>query len=392
MRIRPLALAALVALASNPAAAQSDRLKLAEHVKSVKLSGDLRLRYDAHRKSGPGLNDRNRGRFRLRPAVDIDLPHDLRVELRFASGSGDQNSTTQSFDNLGSGKSFWIDLTDLRWSPQLREDLTLSLAAGKMLNPLWRTASSELIWDDELNPEGLGESAEWRLGGGSVFVNALQAVGDDDSSTGKNQWVFSEQLGAEVPVGPVKARAAAAYHFWSDVNRSSLSSPAAVDGNRRTAATAAGVLVNRFGVGELTAQVSGKAVGLPWSLQATVARNLLARDLTGTATCAAAQTCPRARDGYMFGGVLGTAKQAGSWEAAVFRKHSQTDVTVADAADSDFGDGGTNLEGEICWLAYAPLDWMQLKAKFFRVDVIDTQFSPGDKAVRRLQLDLSVKF
>ena len=33
------------------------------------------------------------------------------------------------------------------------------------------------------------------------------------------------------------------------------------------------------------------------------------------------------------------------------------DATVADVADSDFGDGGTNRVGHIAWFAYNPADW-----------------------------------
>ena len=73
-------------------------------------------------------------------------------------------------------------------------------------------------------------------------------------------------------------------------------------------------------------------------------------------------------------------------------KVAQTDATVADVADSDFGDGGTNRVGHIVWIAYAPRDWMQVKAKAFFTDTLDRTFAPGDKAVNRLQTDLSIKF
>ena len=90
--------------------------------------------------------------------------------------------------------------------------------------------------------------------------------------------------------------------------------------------------------------------------------------------------------------VLFAAKAKGTWELAYFKKYAETDSTVADVADSDFGDGGTNRKGHIVWLAYAPTDWMQLKAKAFFTDTIDRQFSPGDKAVNRLIMDVVVKF
>ena len=165
-----------------------------------------------------------------------------------------------------------------------------------------------------------------------------------------------------------------------------MSSAAQQDGNRRAGNATNGVLLNRFGVGEITGQLSGWAGRLPVSLQATLVRNLRARNNSTTITG------PVARDAYQFGAILGAAKAKGFWEAAYFKKYAQTDATVADVADSDFGDGGTNRVGHIAWVAYAPRDWMQLKVKGFVTDTIDRGFLPGDKAVNRLQTDVSVKF
>ena len=113
---------------------------------------------------------------------------------------------------------------------------------------------------------------------------------------------------------------------------------------------------------------------------------------------------PRADTGYQTGARLGTAGKAKSWEIAYFYKWLETDATVADAADSDFGDGGTNRVGHIFWVGYAPKDWMSLRAKAFVTDTLDRSFptvagvtSPTattnlDKAINRLQLDMVVKF
>lgn len=46
--------------------------------------------------------------------------------------------------------------------------------------------------------------------------------------------------------------------------------------------------------------------------------------------------------GYQAGVIVGKASDPQSWEAAYFYKLVETDATVADLADSDFGNGGTN--------------------------------------------------
>ncbi|MBI5622506.1 MAG: putative porin [Elusimicrobia bacterium] len=366
--------------------------KFFEYLQRLSFNGDLRLRHDVSAKRGPGLNGRNRLRYRLRLGMEALLPWELSVNARLASGTGEQVSTNQSADNLSSQKGIYIDQAYLRWSPIVSQegDGSFYLQAGRMPNCLWRLYSSDLLWDDDWNPEGFGEGIEWLLPPGfTVFANAMQVVADEDSNSGKDQWLFSQQVGGETRLPfDTRFKAAAAYHSWSDVNRSSLGAAAVQDGNRRVG----GVLANRFGVLELTGQLSGWFRQTPVRLQATLARNVRSVGLDGTAACAAANTCPSARDGYQYGAIIGEAKMPGTWEAAYFQKYSQTDVTVADAADSDFGDGGTNQQGQIAWLAYAPAEWMVFKAKYFNVDTIDTQFLPDNKAVRRYQGDVSLKF
>lgn len=394
-------LLALMLLAA-PASAQSvlppawERLKLADSVQSLKFGGDLRLRDDVSAKRGAGTNDRGRLRFRLRFGAEAELFDYVTAAFRLGSGTGEQTSTNQSADNLSGQKQIWIDQVWLRYKPAVSENGTVSAVAGRMTNPLWRVYSSDLVWDDDFNPEGFGESVEWVFAdaGLSLFANGLQAVADEDSNSGKNQWVFSSQAGFEKTL-PLESRLrlGAAYHKWSDENRSSFGQTTTQDGNRRLTN---GALASQFRVGEVTGQLSSWVGTLPVALQATAIRNW------GTTGNGRIQG-PVGRDGYQFGLIVGAAKTRGQWEAAYFKKYAQIDATVADVADSDFGDGGTNRVGHIAWLAYNPRDWMQLKVKGFVTDALDRSFptvagqTPTattnlDKAVNRLQLDLSVKF
>ncbi|MEK7384341.1 MAG: putative porin [Elusimicrobiota bacterium] len=393
---KSLAFAALSALLAVPASAQLDKLKLSETIQSIKFGGDLRLRDEIFAKRGAGQNNRARLRYRLRFGSEIELPESLTAIIRLGSGTGEQVSTNQSYDNLSGQKQIWIDLINLRWKPKLHDDATTALHVGRMANPLWRVYSSDIVWDDDFNPEGFGESVEWVLAGlgMSVFANGLQGVADEDSGRGKNQMYFSQQFGIEktLPLDS-RLRIAGAYHKWSDENQSSFSQAVFQDGNRRLTN---GALAARFGVGEATGQLSSWIGTVPLNFQVTLIRNF--RQVHNDKVQG-----PVGRDGYQFGTILGSAKAKGSWEAAYFKKYSQIDATVADVADSDFGDGGTNRVGHIAWVAYNPRDWMQLKVKGFVTDAIDRRFptvsgvTPSattslDKAVNRLQIDMAIKF
>lgn len=396
MKPTRIVLAGILALTAVSASAQLDKLKLSETVQSIKFGGDLRLRDDISAKRGAGQNNRGRLRYRLRFGSEIELPDNLTAFIRLGSGTGEQVSTNQSFDNLSAQKAIWIDLAGLRWKPALHDNATSALNAGRMINPLWRTYSSDVVWDDDYNPEGFAESIEWLFpdAGLSVFANGLQSVTDEDSNSGKNQWVFSQQLGLEktLPLGS-RLRIAGAYHKWSDENRSGFGQTTIQDGNRRLTN---GSLAAKFGVGEVTGQLTSWIGQVPLNFQATFMRNL--RQVRNDHVQG-----PLGRDGYQAGFIMGAAKAKGSWEAGYFKKYSQIDATVADVADSDFGDGGTNRVGHIAWIAHAPRDWLLLRVKGFVTDALDRSFptvagvtptatSSLDKAINRLQLDLSIKF
>lgn len=366
---------------AGPARADADKLKLSDVVKSASFGGDFRGRYESFYRRDPGITDRSRFRYRIRLGTEMKLPDDLTFGFRLGAGTGEQFSNNQTFDNLASQKSIFVDLAFLAWTPKAPEGLGVRLAAGKAPNLLWRPQSADLIFDDDLNPEGFLEAGSYKAGPVSLFLNALQMVADEDQDTARNQWLFSQQAGFEaaLPAG-ASLRSAVAYHKWSDENRSGFSQVGVNLGNRRTAA---GVLRNRFGVGEWTTELAGKAV-IPVAAQVTLARNLRAQTLGG----------PRARDGYQFGLILGKAKGQGGWELGAFKKYSESDVTVADVADSDFGEGGTNRVGGIFWLTYNLREWLQARAKFFTTKSLDPNLQAAGTPLttRRLQLDLQTRF
>lgn len=357
---------------------EAAEIKLGDALERVSISGDFRLRQENFNKKTNGQVDRSRQRYRLRLATDFSLPSQLALRLRFASGTGEQVSTNQSFDNLSSQKSIWVDRAFLEWTPRN----FARLAAGRMSNPFWTVYTSDAVWDEDFSPEGFSQSAEVLLGGNMrVFGNALQMVVDEDGDIVKDQWMMGEQLGLDFLLGESRIRLAGSYYEWINEGTTTFSQGVANEGNRRTGASP-GVLQNDFGVAELTGEIMMSAMGIPVSLQGTYLKNTKAQDSLD----------PKADTGYQAGFRLGRAGLDRTWEAAYFYKKVQTDATVADVADSDFGDGGTNRKGHIFWVAGNPYDWMQVKAKYFITKVIDESLTPNADDINRLQLDFSVRF
>jgi hypothetical protein len=384
-----LAVVSFLVWGGNDVAFAEPTVSFSKWLKEVKFSGDLRLRQEYFDRKTDGQIDRSRQRFRLRINSDWMLPSNWMVRFAVASGTGEQVSTNQSFDNLGSEKEIWIDKAYAAWQPCREAKLT----GGKMDSPLWRPYTADLLWDVDFNPEGFGQNVETKIGSVKIFVNALQMSVDEDSgantATGEkaDQWEFSEQAGVETRLLGATIKAAAANHYWKNENQGTLSQVTINDGNRRTAG---GVLLNNFNVNEYSGEVSLTVCRLPVSLQGSIINNRGARSDLGS----------RLNDGYQAGTIVGKAKERNTWEAAYFNKWLQQDATVADVADADFGDGGTNRKGHIYWVAFAPHNWMVIQLKHYDVDVLTRSETPsvgagtanlGEK-IRRTQFDVVLKF
>lgn len=366
---------------SKEEAASLQTTKLTKGVDRITFGGDLRLRHESfHRETATSEFDRHRQRFRLRIGTTLKIDNFL-VGFQLASGTGEQTSTNQSFDNLFSQKQVWIQQAYLQW----KAAQWLSITGGKMPNPFFRSYSSDIVWDDDVTPEGFSESLTFPLSDMiSLFVNAGQFVLDEDGADNNDQWLFGEQVGANIGLGKdTKVVLAGAFYNFKNATEGSFGQPAVQDGNTRVPATAPAiptVLVNNYRVLNITAQLALKVGDFPIALQGDYVKNL-------------ADTSTDKDKGYQAGLIVGKASDPQSWEAAYFYKLVETDATVADIADSDFGDnGGTNRKGHIVWVAYNPTKALQLKAKYFITETEDETLPPGEKDVDRLQVDLSIKF
>ena len=358
----------------------------------LEIKGDLRLRYQTTEESEK--SNRDRQRIRLRVGMNYTVNPMLSVNTRVATGTGEQTSTNQTFDGAAKQKALFLDQAFLLLKP-LPGDLqeALRVYGGRMQNPLWQSYSSDIVWDTDLNPEGLGESVKLSLfGAGRVFVNALQwvineksAVADSKSLDGNRpQYVFSTQGGVILPA-PMDSRftLAGAIHDWvNETDRPFNDSVTGTTNSGIATDKSTATLTNDFRVLEIGGEFKTAIpkTNIPLSLQGTWIKNTAHKSnhfATGDTM----------RDtGYQVGAILGNAADPNTWELAFFNKRVEQDDTVSDAADSDFP--GTNRQGNIYWLAFAPWKNQQFKAKFFNTSILEG----AEKDIDTFQLDWQVKF
>jgi hypothetical protein len=98
--------------------------------------------------------DQNRRRFRLRARLgtDFDLGDGVSVALRGGTGNDDNPiSTNQTLGSNFSKYSLWLDRAYIKWDTTTPLG-DASFMAGRMINPFYHT--SQLMWDNDLGFDG----------------------------------------------------------------------------------------------------------------------------------------------------------------------------------------------------------------------------------------------
>jgi hypothetical protein len=126
----------------------------------ISFSGDVRLRGEPFF-GGPTNEsmDRMRARIRARFNAVATLGEQFRAGLTLASGDiNDPTSTNQTLTGFYTRKAVALDQAFVEFTPKDFKPLTL--VGGKFRYPWYNT---ELTWDKDINPEGVGESLAFNL-------------------------------------------------------------------------------------------------------------------------------------------------------------------------------------------------------------------------------------
>ncbi len=329
---------------------------------SISFSGDLRPRYESIDEDGE--EGRQRGRFRIRLGMTADVNDNVRAIVRLASGGSNPVSTNQSFDGGFSRKDIGIDQAYVDWAPN---DAT-HVYVGKMKNPFVRAGGHALIWDSDLNPEGV--ALLWESG--AFFATAATLFVEERSST-DDSILFAVQGGAEFEVaGDSDLRVGASYYDYSET----IGNAPFYDGNARgNTVDANGNLVFDYSQLEIFAEWSLKVGDMPLSVFADFVRN---SDASTNDT------------GIAFGAQVGKASAPGSWQASWAWQDLEADAVIATFTDSDFGGGGTDGSGHVLKAEYALAENWVLGGTLFLNEIEENIGNEHDYT--RLQLDLEFSF
>jgi hypothetical protein len=320
-----------------PAPVPAEARVAATTAPAVRFSGDLRYRHETINEEQEA--ERNRHRIRARFGVTADIADNVEVGLQLASGGDDPVSANQTLDTGFNRKSIGIDRAFFSW--EATEQLTFT--GGKFANPFFRPGTHHLIYDTDLNPEGLA----LRYTRGDWFAN-YAGLWVEERSAANDSIMLGGQFGYRGTLGNgVRVTAGAGYYDYLETQGQAPFWDAAAAGNR---VDANGNYLNDFNLTQLFAELTLTTRGRPLTVFADYVVNSEASD---------------ADTGFALGASLGEIDGAGSWRVGYIYQDLEADAVIGTFTDSDWAGGGTDGTGHVVEFNYGFRDRLMFGLRYF---------------------------
>jgi len=192
-------------------------------VQKIKISGDLRLRYERlwdrgmlNQDGAPAKQDpRDRGRVRVRLYLDAPVTDEIDTHVMVSTNMSTHQEATTSNATFGedfNDKGIYLARAYAEYRPNWLKGL--GVGAGKFKKNFFNT---DIMWDPDVNPEGAFEY--YRYTGSKTFhpfVYLSQMVVNENNRT-PDAMLYLSQAGFEWNIGPVKWTLAGSYYSWSNL-------------------------------------------------------------------------------------------------------------------------------------------------------------------------------
>lgn len=349
--------AAMAAAAAAPAAFR---------IPGLDVSGDLRVRQEWN---FGGARDRSRSVLRARLRASYAVNDRLAIGAELATGDPDDpNSTDVTLGNFLDDLNVSLDQAWIRYTAG-----GITVQAGKFPQIFQRT---DMVWDGDVLPEGLGASYALDLGNGArLDARALWFV-IDEAPTARDSDMLGGQVNAAAPLGSdLRLALAGSYYHYR------LGSIAGADaGDFRGNLLSGGRYLSDFhlveGLGTLT--YAGLSPRWPLALTADYVRNLGAAVPGDT--------------GFSFELAAGRTAQRGDWRAAYTYSEVQVDAVFA-AFSHDNLDLSTNYKLHGLGLGYVPANNLLIDLAWYHYRPLDARYTAAPiDWLDRVRLNFMVSF
>jgi cell division protein FtsB len=327
----------------------------------ITFSGDFRYREEYIDQRG--RETRNRHRARLRLAAKAQVNDRLDVNFRLATGVDNPASANQTLDGSFTTKDFGLDRAYFNY--KLTDALTLT--GGKMANPAYKAGKNQMLWDNDVNPEGLALQLDVDGWKGNLVGYAVEEFSGDDDIL-----LFGGQLNKTMDLGNGELIAGVSYYDYQNLQGAFP----LYDGRpRNSSVDANGRLINDYNIFEGSLEYQTKLADQPFSVFGSYVENTEADDL---------------ESGYAYGASIGKVSKPGSWSFSYTYMDIDADAVIGIFNDSNFGAGAPDSKGHLLRGGYGLYKNTSLAMAYFSNELNKDSDTPVD--YDRLQLDFILKF
>lgn len=401
------------------ATTNAGKIQLSNSITSLKLGGDIRLRYQYETKQNQTTADnshdsqRSRERIRLRLNGDFTLAGGFfgGVQLQTVQNADSGNQTMGDGDTGASGfgnYGVYISRAYFGWGNDW-----LTIIGGKQPNPFYTT---DLVWDGDINPDGFVEKidlikafgalsssdSEVRsdspyslslVAGQLVFADNKESTKVSGTSSNLDAWLFNTQLIGSARITPnVKVTVAPGYMTYTPglvSNTNSGINETPYFGKNATRDLSIVTLP-----GDVSFKVCGLKTKVLWDFAYNTKGSARAKDVYTA-------TSHTSRDdiAWLLGVQVGENKKAGDW--SIIANYRQTGLSSVDPNlnDSDFAFGNLNMQGIKTGIAYNIAESCIASLTYFDAWNLRSNLSyatdpkvAGLNSAQIVQADLSIKF
>ena len=343
----------------------------------TQFKGDVRFRQETVKIQGESNNggrDKDRQRIRARLGAYTEINDQVDTGIRIATGSSDDaRSTNQDQDNYFDKKSIWLDLGYIDYHPDQIKNL--HVIGGKMLQP-W-VNMGDVIWDSDINPEGLAVTYKYPLGSSAELFGSLGNYNLKDNVDGDGVQfrhdlrLTSGQLGTRFSVTDnlKMTLGGSIYAYQNDENSTCTSSTTpcalAVNGNSAN---------EQFRLYEGFAQADIGGLAVPLAFYGQYVKNNDASTDQDTAW------------------LLGAKSKVFGFNLDYNYRDTQRNAVVGAFTDSDFANGTTGSRGHKMKVSYDIDKNFAVGATYFLTKADYASRTQRDANTNTLQLDAEAKF
>jgi hypothetical protein len=344
------ALSVLSAVASAQAPARAEE----SAPKPLVIKGDMRFRHDIQSSEGAAVEKFDQERLQMRVGALTTLGTGVEGEFRLASGAGrvSTNQTLGASNNAFLNYAVAIDRAYFDWN--VAGDL--HLVAGRRKNILFAPGNSDLIWDTDLNFDGLAVNYGLNLSDSKVsLVLSNDWLAKNTTADKKDNHLITGQLSARSKLADLDiAVGAGLFHYTNMTGQTAINGGTDFRGNSSITSAPPGATTTyatNFNILNFGGEVVAPLAGYPVTFLADYATN---------------SSADAEKAAYLVGAKLGKIKKQGDWLVGYdFRKIGR-DAVVGAFTDSDTAnDSGSDVRSHRIRAAYGINDSLTFTASAF---------------------------